>query len=248
MLLLFCFLTCIVKTPSSWEESFFICSAKTWASSRMENSVSAPQNPRAERAKQIRTKPPRRRSALSRKAALGVGARGLSPVRLAMMVGGSQARGRRRVRQQNTNFKGTSVTTSQRRVRELRTSGTRLQHFQRGSRLVFKSLKRRRRVPVGEGRRCFCFFLFDVGVASSIQLLKVERDPEIHHNGGESRRRGNAARSPSGAWISRSMDQSHMMRLLPLGKITTEEMDRAERHLKVQKTVKTCFSDEVDTL
>lgn len=93
---LFYLITCIVKTPSSWEDSFFICSAKTCASSRMENSVSAPQYP-LERAKQINTKlrekamkPPREPMCLSRKAAraFGLKNRGFSADRLAMMVEG----------------------------------------------------------------------------------------------------------------------------------------------------------------
>lgn len=39
------FVTCMLKTPSSCEDSFFICTAKTCASSKIENSVSAPQTP-----------------------------------------------------------------------------------------------------------------------------------------------------------------------------------------------------------
>lgn len=87
-------LTCIVNTPSSWEDSFFIWSARTCASSRMENSLSAPQYPQ-ERAEHSRTKlqekankPRWNRVSLTRKAArlLGVKSRGFSPVRLAMMA------------------------------------------------------------------------------------------------------------------------------------------------------------------
>lgn len=84
--------TCIVNTPSSWEDSFFICSAKTCASSRMENSVSAAQYPQ-ESAEQINTKlqekAPEKRRCLCRKAArvLGVKGRRSSPVRRAMMAG-----------------------------------------------------------------------------------------------------------------------------------------------------------------
>lgn len=88
-------ITCIVKTPSSCEDSFFICSAKTCASSRMENSVSALQYPQ-ERAEQIKarrhekaTETPRRGKRLSRKAARVLGVRA-SAVRLAMMAGGLQ--------------------------------------------------------------------------------------------------------------------------------------------------------------
>lgn len=129
------FFTCIVKTPSSCEESFFICSAKTWASSRIEKSVSAPQDPQADRAEQMKTRrhnEPRWRALLLREAALALGVKApdLSAVRLAMTVGGSQAGGTRRVEwwRKNTNFKGTSFTTSLRRVRP--SSGARLQHFQ----------------------------------------------------------------------------------------------------------------------
>lgn len=46
--------TCMVKTPSSCEDNFFIWSAKTCASSRMENSVSAPQYPHKEKAEHIK--------------------------------------------------------------------------------------------------------------------------------------------------------------------------------------------------
>lgn len=91
--------TCMVKTPSSWEDSFFIWSAKTCASSRMENSVSALQYPQ-ERAEQSKKKlhekahkPAWNRRCLSRKAARvhGVKSRGFSCVRLAMMAVGLQA-------------------------------------------------------------------------------------------------------------------------------------------------------------
>lgn len=108
--------TCIVKTPSSWEDSFFIWSAKTCASSRMENSVSAPQYPQ-ERAEQIKTKlqekankPRWKRRCLSRKAAreFGVKTRGLSLVRLAMMAVGLQAGETRSLSwwRKKKNFKG----------------------------------------------------------------------------------------------------------------------------------------------
>ena len=96
--------TCMVKTPSSWEDSFFIWSARTCASSRMENSVSAPQYPQ-ESAAHIRTKlrakkaekPPRTRPCVSPRAArvFGVKGGGLSPGRLAMMAVGLQAGGTR---------------------------------------------------------------------------------------------------------------------------------------------------------
>lgn len=91
--------TCIVKTPSSWEDSFFIWSAKTCASSKIENSVSASQYPQ-ESAEQIKArlhdnanKPPWTWRCLSRKVAraLAVKAADLSPVRIAMTAVGPQA-------------------------------------------------------------------------------------------------------------------------------------------------------------
>jgi len=88
--------TCIVRTPSSWDDSVFIWSARTRASSRMENSVSAPQYPQ-KRAEQTSARlqekannppPPWNRRCLSQRAArvFGVEPRGESPVRLAMMA------------------------------------------------------------------------------------------------------------------------------------------------------------------
>lgn len=87
-------LTCMVKTPSSWEDSFFICSARTWASSRIENSLSASLHPQ-DRAKHASTKaqerasePPREPRSWSRQAPrpLGVQHGGFPAVRLAMMA------------------------------------------------------------------------------------------------------------------------------------------------------------------
>lgn len=88
----------MVKTPSSWEDSFFICSDRTCASSRMENSVSASQYPQ-ERHEQINTKlqqtannPRGAPSSGSRTAARGVGLKpgDVSVVRRAMMAEGLQ--------------------------------------------------------------------------------------------------------------------------------------------------------------
>lgn len=43
----------MVKTPSSCVDSFLICTAKTWASSMIEKSVSAPQIPQQKRLRTI---------------------------------------------------------------------------------------------------------------------------------------------------------------------------------------------------
>lgn len=115
--------TCIVKTPSSWEDSFFICSDKTCASSRIENSESAPQYPQ-ERTRQSESKlltasePRPQPRCFSRKAAreVRVKRRDFSTVRHAMMevgAGGTRSLSWWRNTQEP---QGTTFTTLQRNV------------------------------------------------------------------------------------------------------------------------------------
>lgn len=187
----------------------------------MENSVSAPQYPQ-ERAAHIRTKlrakkaekPPRTRRCVSPRAArvFGVKGGGLSPGRLAMMAVGLQAGGTRSLswwrkgekKKKKKKLQGeTTFTTLQPGVRVPLLSGTSLHYFQRRRPSQLREIPRENKVDPCATRHSFSFSRKPRRrsvLGQSLQLLEVWQsvcEPEIHHNGGESGRRGNTGVLPA---------------------------------------------------
>lgn len=183
----------------------------------MENSLSAPQYPQ-ERAEHSRTKlqekankPRRNRVSLTRKAArlLGVKSRGFSPVRLAMMAVRLQAGETRSLNwRRKEKLQGELLLQlcsvkyaspfSPAQVSTISSSKKRCNSLKSLSREENRSMRQRRVVV--------CFFLLILKLSvfrlrsvapTPGSLAKCVCEPEIHHNGGESGRRGNATVLPA---------------------------------------------------
>lgn len=218
-------LTCIVNTPSSWEDSFFIWSARTCASSRMENSLSAPQYPQ-ERAEHSRTKlqekankPRWNRVSLTRKAArlLGVKSRGFSPVRLAMMAVRLQAGETRSLNWRRKEKLQGELLLQLRSVKYASPfSPAQVSTISSSKKQCnsLKSLSREENRSMRQRRVVVCFFLLILKL-SVFRLRSVAPTPGSLAKcvwAGDSPQWGwkweaGKRNSPTGAWISGSMDQ-----------------------------------------